>query len=289
LACFGTSEEEDECPSDVGFDGGILLQWTKPTQSSQPVLSYEITRVVGDMFLADDEVQPKVPLGTRPATATKFADNPAQAGTTYTYSLTVITGEGESTTKTTSFVTISTPGILIVDLGTSAPPARLAGKLMTPFDDTRECGGSVATVPSPLGGDLTFDAAMSHRTAATAVEPCQWSTWSHGYTGDVYFDNPEFDGDATTATMMLPSGTTAFYFYAEPNVFDEFIFTVTTSDGETFEASSGEVPIHGKGGARGFGFHAATTTIATITVTTSEGAGGFAVGEFAIASSPPEP
>ncbi len=39
-----------------------------------------------------------------------------------------------------------------------------------------------------------------------------WATWSHGYTGNVYYTNGQ-----TTIGGNLSAGVKAFYLYAEPN------------------------------------------------------------------------
>ncbi len=51
--------------------------------------------------------------------------------------------------------------------------------------------------------------------------------------------------------MTLPSGTGAFYFYAEPNAFSTFTVQAVAQDGTT----SGPVPVDGAGGARYLGFY----------------------------------
>ena len=148
---------------------------------------------------------------------------------------------------------------------------------MTPFaDDTRPVFDDVSSVPAPTGGVVGFSPDLNHREIGNG-----WATWSHGYTGDVYYTN-----GATSATMTLPAATKAFYFYAEPNPFDVFEITATTNSGTT----SGPIPVDGDGGATYFGFYTTGLfeTIATITV---ESTVDFAIGEFGISASrcPPPP
>ena len=126
--------------------------------------------------------------------------------------------------------------------GTAAPPATLGPYTMTPFaDDTRPVFDDVSSVPAPTGGVVGFSPDLNHREIGNG-----WATWSHGYTGDVYYTN-----GATSATMTLPAGTKAFYFYAEPNPFAVFEITATTNSGTT----SGPIPVDGAGGATYFGFY----------------------------------
>jgi hypothetical protein len=163
--------------------------------------------------------------------------------------------------------------------GTAAPPATLGPYTMTPFaNDARPVLADVSSVPSPLGGSLGFIPALNHRKIGNG-----WASWSHGYTGDVYYSN-----GATSVTMIMPLRTKAFYFYAEPNPFAVFDITATTNTGVT----SGPIPVDGTGGATYFGFYTGpnpSETIATINVSSTV---DFAIGEFGIARGlkcPPPP
>jgi hypothetical protein len=158
--------------------------------------------------------------------------------------------------------------------GTAAPPATLGPYTMTPFGaDPQPLFTDVTSVASPLGGSVGFSPALNHRQIGAG-----WATWSHGYTGDVYYTN-----GGTSVTMTMPANTVAFYFYAEPNPFAVFNITATAQDGTT----SGPIPVDGNAGATYFGFYAtAPDTIASITVSSTV---DFAVGEFGIAAnSPPD-
>jgi hypothetical protein len=165
--------------------------------------------------------------------------------------------------------------------GTAAPPATLGPYTMTPFgpDPQPLCpdeGSSVTSVTDPAG-TITFSQTVQHDQA---TGPC-WATWSHGYTGDVY--DTIGSVDPTSVTITLPAGTRAFYLYAEPNVFDVFEITATAQDGTT-----STIPVQGDSGAQYFGFYATgTLNLALITVSTTADAGGFAVGEFGIATQAP--
>jgi hypothetical protein len=155
--------------------------------------------------------------------------------------------------------------------GTAAPPPTLGGYAMTPFPlDSRPVVSAVTSVPTPLGGSVAFTSTVIH-----ARVPTSFLTWSHGYTGDVYFR------DGLTVTLSLPSGTKAFYFYANPNNPVTHTITAVAQDGTT----SGPITILPTAGvaANYFGFSATgTDTLSSITVTTSVGATGFGVGEFGI-------
>jgi hypothetical protein len=163
--------------------------------------------------------------------------------------------------------------------GTGAPPSTLGPYTMTAFgaDPQPVCPaeGSIVTGVTDPAGTIGFTPALRHDRATISC----WATWSHGYRGDVY-DNTSA-ADPTQITITLPTGTRAFYFYAEPNVFDVFNVTATAQDGTT----SGPVPVQGNSGAQYFGFYATgTLNLASITVTTTADALGLAVGEFGIAT-----
>jgi hypothetical protein len=118
---------------------------------------------------------------------------------------------------------------------------------------------------------VTFSPSLNHRRIGDG-----WASWSHGYTGDVYYARGEH-----TVTLTLPPQTRAFAFYAEPNHQAVFDITATTSDG----ATSGAVPVDGSGGARFFGFFAtAGSFVSSIVVASPDD--DFAIGEFSICTQP---
>jgi len=156
---------------------------------------------------------------------------------------------------------------------TGSPPATLGGYAMTPFAaDSQQLFDNVTSVASPLSGSLTFSPALDHVVIGNG-----WSTWSNGYTGDVYVN---YSSDPLTIT--LPSGTGAFYLYSEPDFFGTFDITATAQDG----TSSGAVPVSSDSGASFFGFYGTNgDTLSSITVSADPSAGGFAIGEFGIGNS----
>jgi len=161
-------------------------------------------------------------------------------------------------------------GIAGIAGGTGAPGPTLGPYGMISFpDDTRDNYSTVSSVDSPLGGTVDFSIDMSLREIGSG-----WATWSHGYTGDVYFT----DG-ATDVTMTLPAGTLAFYLYAEPDPFEVWTITATSQDGTVVSQD-----VDGLGGAAYYGFYAdGGDLITTITIECDE---DFAVGEFGIAAVP---
>jgi hypothetical protein len=165
------------------------------------------------------------------------------------------------------------PGIFVdASPGTGAPPATLGPYTMTPFaaDPQPAFGTSVSGVAAPTGGTVGFSPSLGHYAVGNG-----WATWSNGYTGDVYAD---FSG--STDTLSLPTGTSAFYFYAEPNLFNVYNVTATAQDGTTRT-----VGVNGFFGAQYFGFYGTGgDTISSIAVTTDPAAASQAVGEFGIAT-----
>jgi hypothetical protein len=173
--------------------------------------------------------------------------------------------------------------------GTGAPPSTLGGCPMTAFgDDTRSTFSDVTTVNAPGGGSLSFSTPLNHREIGDG-----WNTWSHDYTGDVYFLPGGGGGDlvaevtALTVTITLPSGTLAFSFYAEPNSFEgSFTVTATLQDGTTSNA----VPVAGNAGATYFGFYTTSLSNPLVSIdVSSDDSDGFAIGEFMISQTDQAP
>lgn len=179
------------------------------------------------------------------------------------------TGQNVTTSITCTGTTCTKPTITFDGSpGTGPPPATLGPYTMTAFGtDSQPTGTTVNGVSDPAG-TLAFSPPLTHSTVGNG-----WATWSHGYTGDVYWT-----GTGSTITITLPAGTEAFYLYAEPNAFALFDVQATAQDGTT----SGPVQVDGTGGAKYFGFYGTGgATIATVTVTTAD-TSGLGVGEFGI-------
>jgi hypothetical protein len=125
---------------------------------------------------------------------------------------------------------------------------------------------------SPVTGSLLADAELTHLRIGDG-----WDTWSHGYSGDVYWLDEDLFGNELTLT--LPTDTKAFYLYLEPNFFGTYEFVV--SSGLAVET----LAIDGIGGAQGVGFYTdvPADSLASIVVRRAGGfSDGFAVGEFGI-------
>jgi hypothetical protein len=163
--------------------------------------------------------------------------------------------------------------------GTSAPPPTLDKYKMTPFgNDSRPVFGSVTSVPTPLGGSIVYDQALTHVKIGQG-----WASWSHGYTGDVY--HTASSGNPNEVTITMPAGAAkAFYLYAEPNVFATFNVTAVGRAADGSQVST-TIAVNGLAGASYIGFFVtAFTKLTSITVSADPAAGGFAIGEFGIAS-----
>jgi hypothetical protein len=153
------------------------------------------------------------------------------------------------------------------DPGTAAPPPELCGLPMTPFPPDPRPNGDVIDVPAPcpVPGVIGFSQAFGHRRIGSG-----WMSWSHGYTGDVYYTN-----GATSVTLTMPAGTSALYFYVEPDPFEEHTFQVTINDSYVCD----EFTAHGSAGAAYIGV--CGNPVETITLTCTSGV-AFAIGEFGI-------
>ena len=152
---------------------------------------------------------------------------------------------------------------------TAAPPTTIGGYTMTAFgDDARPVFSLVSDVTSPLGGVVEFSPSLQHREV-----PSSWLTWSHGYTGDVYWTV-----GGLSVTLDLPAGTGAFYFYAEPNPQSPFSITAVV-DGHILTQV-----VSGLGGAKIFALYTDDfSSIDSITISSSR---DFAIGEFGAAAVP---
>ena len=161
-----------------------------------------------------------------------------------------------------------------VSTGTGAPPTTLGAFTLTPFaDDPTPNFTELSSLPSPLGGNLLFSPSVNHRT----VPGGGWLTWSQGSPSglDVYYQS------ASIMTLDLPAQTTAFHFYAQPNLAQapSYNITATHEDG-TFLS----LDVDGDGGAAGYGFYVTDSSFLTsITITAAIEAQGFALGQFQIA------
>jgi hypothetical protein len=163
------------------------------------------------------------------------------------------------------------PGDCVADLspGTGSPPATLGGFTMTPvpYPGAPACTGD--TPPLPVdGGDI----GISPWDGTSRCIGSGWATWSHGYTGDVYYT-----GGATSQVLTFPAGTKAAYFYVEP---DPFALHTFEAIAQPCGVSTGPFDAHGSYGATYVGFYATgSATIESITITCTSGV-PFAVGEL---------
>jgi hypothetical protein len=130
------------------------------------------------------------------------------------------------------------------------------------FTDIFDIGSSL--------GNLTLSTSFNRRTIGAS-----WGTWSHGYTGEIFWSN----GDLTE-TITMPAGTTAFDAYVEPNPFALHTFDAvgTCSDGSTLAL---QFTADGTSGASHFGFwtEGTTNTITSVQIT---GTADWAIGEWRV-------
>lgn len=176
----------------------------------------------------------------------------------------------------TILASIGKAGLVGVTGGTASPSSSLGPYTMTAFpaDSQTADYSPVSSVESPLGGFVVFNSPLLH-----AIIPQEWLTWSHDYNGDVYYSASQ-----RSITMTMPEGTSAFYFYAQPNSFSLHAISANASDGINagIEISQN---VEGYQGASYYGFYGTEgSMISSITVTCE--AADFAVGEFGIASIP---
>ncbi|MCC6677276.1 MAG: hypothetical protein IT436_09030 [Phycisphaerales bacterium] len=173
------------------------------------------------------------------------------------------------------FAAAAPAGIVVETYGAAAPPAAVDG---WPIDwrvhFRSDVFADVTTTPDGGGGVIVFSIPVSVRAIGQG-----WATWSHGYTGNVFYTN-----GASSLTIGL-SDIHAFQFYAEPNPFGIFQMTAAGSDGATTIAAQQHPD--GDSGATGWGFCSWDAHVVSITV---ESDVDFAVGEFRVGFlTPPAP
>jgi hypothetical protein len=169
-------------------------------------------------------------------------------------------------------VSVANAGLVGVTGGTASPSLSLGPYNMTAFPADSQTAGytAVSSVASPLGGSVVFNSLLLH-----AVTPEEWLTWSHDYDGDVYYAS-----STRSITMTMPEGTSAFYFYAQPNSFS--LHTISANVNAGIEISQ---DVEGYQGASYYGFYGTEgSMISSITVTCETA--DFAIGEFGIARIP---
>lgn len=167
--------------------------------------------------------------------------------------------------------------LTITGLGSAAPGTNPATAGMTPFAlfDSAPVFADVTSVQGPFAGSIGFSSPMSHRNIGFG-----WATWSHGYTGSVYYSN-----GATSVTVTMPVGTAGFYLYAEPNPFAVHAMTVSGLGSGGGSASLGQLA-DGSGGAAGWAISASGESLVSVTVSMDDGITDFAIGEFGITDVP---
>jgi lysophospholipase L1-like esterase len=209
--------------------------------------------------------------GSGPALAASLGRVPRRPLMTLTVLLLAIAGLISMTGGPAQAAKLAATSAIVFDGSpdTGAPPPTLGGYAMQAFGtDSQPTGQLVSGVTGP-SGEISFSPQLDHATVGAG-----WQTWSNGYTGDVYSSSGQ------TVTVTVPSGTHAFYLYAEPQQFATLNVSATAQDGTT----SGNVPVNGEAGAAYFGFYGTGgDTISSITVSTDDPT-GFAIGEFGIAA-----
>jgi len=158
---------------------------------------------------------------------------------------------------------------------TVAPPATLGGFAMTALaQGYTPRQALVSSTLSPLS--IGFGQAVNEVKINDG-----WTSWSHNYLGNVW--TTVFSPNPISVTLTLPTGTKAFYFYAQPDALTVQPIRVTYI-GAT--GSPLTLSIDGNGGAQGFGLYSdAGEDLASFTIQSVDSGGGFAFGEFGIFNS----
>jgi hypothetical protein len=171
---------------------------------------------------------------------------------------------------------VAKAGLTSVIGGTSAPVSTLGPYAMTSFaDDKRPSYLDCSYVTSPFGNNITFNIPLKHHIVSE-----DWLVWSHDYKGDVYWTGQ----NDLLVTLTMPSGTTAFYFYAQPQNMAVHTITAIAFDGIS-DIVQMSLDVSGNNGASYYGFYGTDGSIITKIKIYSKTA-DFAIGEFGIAMIP---
>jgi hypothetical protein len=156
-----------------------------------------------------------------------------------------------------------------INLGTAAPTAELIAEygFLSNEDNGLALSSSVTSIP------MTYSSIGLATSASVNKIGSGWMSWSHGFTGHVYYTA----GNALTNTLTLPEHCLGAIVYAESNTFGLFDFTYT-ADGIATPVTLTDV--NGSGGAAGVAILSDTGYLNTITINAETGAGGFAFGEL---------
>lgn len=165
--------------------------------------------------------------------------------------------------------------VVFVNLGTATPPSTVGTFSVTPYDLRPQAAipnlTNTSVVPgSPLPPDTITSLPVQRRTVGDG-----WTSWSHGYTGPVFYTVP-----VVPPLTLTIAPAKAFYVYVEPAAFGQpFAVAVATNAG----GSSGPVLIDASAGATGFGFYTtADETITSVTIDADPAAQGFAFAELGL-------
>jgi hypothetical protein len=183
-----------------------------------------------------------------------------------------------ATGATFVFAASASAALSATSLGMASPVGQAAtAGMAAAIADPGAVFADVTSAPLTAGKSVLFSTPLSHRRIGSG-----WATWSHGYTGDVYYTN-----GATSVTMTFSqSDISGFYFYVESNPFGPFTATVSAvgTGGATATATgTGD----GGSGATGFAI-SATGGTKIVSITVSMGP-DFAIGEFGWAKTVPAP
>ena len=165
--------------------------------------------------------------------------------------------------------------VVFVNLGTAAPPSAVGPFAVTPYalgpqDDIPNMANTSVIPGSPIPPDTTTSFRVQKRTVGDG-----WASWSHGYTGPVFYTVP-----IVPPLKLTIAPAKAFYVYVEPATFGRPFAVVVVTDGG---GASGPVFVDTAGGATGFAFYTtAGESITSVTIDADANADGFAFAELGL-------
>jgi len=167
----------------------------------------------------------------------------------------------------------------------NAPESTLGGFTMSPLARTNPRFTQVTSTFGSLSLGFSQSVYETRVPSAGETPPAGaffFGAWSHGYTGNVW--HTADSGNPRSLTMTLPTSTKAFYFYVQPVALGIVSITIDYPG-----ISSRSLTASGTTGAVYVGLHSdAGEDLTSVNITaenSTDGARGFAVGEFGIFNS----
>lgn len=162
----------------------------------------------------------------------------------------------------------ATAGVAVETYGTAAPPRTVIGQWLVTVPPSPDLYLDITYLPDGLGAGFWFSSPVNVRRVGEG-----WGSWSHGYTGNVYYSN------GAKSLTIFPFYDTIFQFYVQPASIGVASISVTGVGPYGTSSVSAAQQVDGDGGAAGWAFYMTDYTwVESVTITADV---DFAVGEMA--------